>query len=85
MQQMKSKTQQLIDAQADYQRTRAGYLDMLASEPDHELALAMIGADLDRAYARLKSMVNLPAQAFDIEPSAVLRRQITAQEQWVAP
>ena len=61
-------------ADADYQRLRNAYLDIADKEPTHELALAMIGADMDRAHARLQALIGLPRLPFTHEPSAAMRR-----------
>lgn len=61
-------------ADADYQRLRNAYLDIVQNEPTHEVALAMIGADMDRAHARLQNLIGLPRLPFTHEPSAVMRR-----------
>ena len=50
-------------AEADYQRLRAAYLDIAKNEPGHEVALAMIGADMDRAHAALQALIGLPPKA----------------------
>jgi hypothetical protein len=39
------------------------------------LALAMIGADMDRAPAHLKELIGLPRLPFTHEPSTVVRRE----------
>jgi hypothetical protein len=62
-------------AEADYQRLRAAYLDIAKNEPGHEVALAMIGADMDRAHARLQELIGLPRLPFTHEPSTVVRRE----------
>jgi len=62
-------------AEADYQRFRAAYLEVARNEPGHEVALAMIGADMDRAHARLQSLTGLPRLPFTHEPSTVVRRE----------
>ena len=67
--------QEVARAEADYQRLRAAYLDVARSEPGHEVALAMIGADMDRAHARLQALIGLPRLPFTHEPSAVVRRE----------
>ncbi len=59
----------------DYQRLRNAYLDVARSEPTHEVALAMIGADMDRAHARLQALIGLPRLPFTHEPSSVMRRE----------
>ena len=61
-------------ADADYQRLRNAYLDIVEKEPTHEVALAMIGADMDRAHARLQALIGLPRLPFTHEPSTVMRR-----------
>jgi hypothetical protein len=67
--------QEVARAEADYQRLRAAYLDIAKNEPGHEVALAMVGADMDRAHARLQALIGLPRLPFTHEPSAVVRRE----------
>jgi len=67
--------QEVARADADYQRLRAAYLEVARNEPGHEVALAMIGADMDRAHARLQALIGLPRLPFANEPSAVVRRE----------
>ena len=67
--------QEVSRAEADYQRLRSAYLEVARSEPGHEVALAMIGADMDRAHARLQALIGLPRLPFTHEPSAVVRRE----------
>jgi hypothetical protein len=62
-------------ADADYQRLRNAYLDIAQNEPTHEVALAMIGADMDRAHARLQALIGLPRLPYTHEPSSVMRRE----------
>lgn len=62
-------------AEADYQRFRAAYLEIARNEPGHEVALAMVGADMDRAHARLQTLIGLPKLPFTHEPSTVMRRE----------
>src|SRR3569833_2281564 len=62
-------------ADSDYQRLRNAYLEIMESEPTHEVALAMIGADMDRAHARLQALIGLPRLPFTHEPSTVMRRE----------
>lgn len=62
-------------AEADYQRLRAAYLEVARNEPGHEVALAMIGADMDRAHAHLQALTGLPRLPFTHEPSTVVRRE----------
>ena len=67
--------QEVSRAEADYQRLRAAYLEVAKNEPGHEVALAMIGADMDRAHARLQALIGLPRLPFTHEPSVVVRRE----------
>lgn len=70
-------------AESDYQRFRAAYLEIARNEPGHEVALAMIGADMDRAHARLQALIGLPSLPYTHEPSTVVRREamrLTAEE-----
>lgn len=67
--------QEVQRAESDYQRFRAAYLDIARNEPGHEVALAMIGADMDRAHARLQTLIGLPRLPFTHEPSTVMRRE----------
>ena len=71
--------EEVARADADYQRLRNAYLDIAQHEPTHELALAMIGADMDRAHARLQALIGLPRLPFTHEPSAVMRREALRQ------
>ena len=67
--------EEVARADADYQRLRNAYLDIAQNEPTHEVALAMIGADMDRAHARLQALIGLPRLPFTHEPSTVMRRE----------
>ena len=67
--------QEVARAEADYQRLRAAYLEVARNEPGHEVALAMIGADMDRAHAALQALIGLPRLPFTHEPSTVVRRE----------
>ena len=62
-------------ADADYQRLRNAYLEIARTEPGHEVALAMVGADMDRAHARLQALLGAPRLPFTHEPSSVVRRE----------
>jgi len=62
-------------ADGDYQRFRNAYLDIAQRDPENEVGLAMIGADMDRAHARLQALIGLPRLPFTHEPSAVMRRE----------
>ncbi|NML44856.1 hypothetical protein HHL11_13950 [Ramlibacter sp. G-1-2-2] len=67
---------QVARADGDYQRLRNAYLDMMQREPTHEVGLAMIGADMDRAHGRLQALIGLPRLPATYEPSAVMRREL---------
>lgn len=63
-------------AEGDYQRLRNAYIDITRREPGNEVGLAMIGADMDRAHARLQALLGLPRLPFTHEPSVVIRREV---------
>jgi hypothetical protein len=67
--------EEVARADADYQRFRNAYLETVQNEPTHEVAMAMIGADMDRAHARLQALIGLPRLPFTHEPSTVMRRE----------
>jgi hypothetical protein len=62
-------------AEADYARFRAAYLEIAQNEPDHEVALAMVGADMNRAHAYLQALIGLPPTPFEKQPSVVVMRE----------
>lgn len=64
-------------AESDYQRFRNAYLEIARSDPTNEVGLAMIGADMDRAHARLQTLSGLPHLPFTNDPSTVVRREAT--------
>jgi hypothetical protein len=66
---------ELARADGDYQRLRNAYVELAETEPSHDVALAMIGADMDRAHARLQALIGLPRLPFTHEPSTVIRRE----------
>jgi hypothetical protein len=63
-------------ADGDYQRLRNAYLDIAQTDPTHEVALSMIGHDMDRAHGRLQALIGLPRLPFTHEPSTVMRREV---------
>jgi len=67
--------QEVSRAEGDYHRLRGAYLEIARTEPGHEVALAMMGADMDRAHARLQALIGLPRLPFTHEPSAVVLRE----------
>ena len=67
--------QEVARAEADYQRLRTAYLDMARTEPDNEVGLAMVGADMDRIHAALQALCGLPRLAFTPDASTVVRRE----------
>ena len=67
--------EEVARADGDYQRLRNAYLDVAQNEPENDLALAMIGHDMDRAHTRLQALIGLPRLPFTHEPSAVMRRE----------
>lgn len=61
-------------AEGDYQRLRVAYLE-LAKQEYNEVALAMVGADMERAHATLQSLSGLRQLPFTHEPTRVVRRE----------
>lgn len=57
-------------AEDDYHRLRAAYLKVAQDEPGHEVALAMVGSDMDRAHAVLQSLIGISRVPFLLEPAA---------------
>ena len=76
---MLAAQQEVARAEEDYERLRAAYVEVARNEPGHEVALAMIGADMDRAHARLQALIGLPRLPFTHEPSTVVRREALRQ------
>lgn len=56
---MLAAQQELTRAEQDYERLRSAYVTLARSEPGHEVALAMVGADMDRAHALLHARIGL--------------------------
>lgn len=79
---MTSSKDEISRAEQDYQRLRAAYLKIAQQEPGHEVGLAMVGADMDRAHAHLQHVTGLPKLPFTHESSDVVRREAerTARE-----
>jgi hypothetical protein len=76
--QLRAAHERIANAQQDYDRLRAAYLQVARTEPGHEVALVMMGADVDRAHAALQALVGLRPSPYALEPSEVLRRQVAA-------
>jgi len=77
---MLAAQQELARAEEDYQRLRAAYVEVARNEPGHEVAMAMIGADMDRAHAVLQSLIGLPRMPFTHDPSKSVRREAERDE-----
>lgn len=72
---MQAVQRRVARAEADYARFRAAYLEVAQTQPDHEVALAMIGADMNRAHAYLQALIGLPPTPFEKQPSVVVMRE----------
>ena len=59
--------QEVSRAEEDYQRLREAYVELAKSEPGHDVALAMVGADMDRAHTHLQMLIGLPQGLFTHE------------------
>lgn len=71
---MLAAQQEVARAEEDYHRLRAAYVEVAKHEPGHEVALAMIGCDMDRAHARLQALIGLPRMPFTHDPSKTVLR-----------
>ncbi len=68
---MMAAQQELARAEEDYERLRSAYL-AAAHEPGQDVAMAMIGCDMDRAHAVLQSLIGVPRfPAPHLEPHPV--------------
>ncbi|MBP6405740.1 MAG: hypothetical protein LCH79_02990 [Proteobacteria bacterium] len=72
---LRAAQDQIARAEQDYDRLRAAYVQIARVSPEHEVALALIGADVDRAYAALQALVGLRPLPFSPDRSEVLRRR----------
>ena len=72
-------TTEVARAEEDYNRLRAAYLEIARNEPGHEVALAMVGADMDRAHAHLQVLVGLPQMPFTHDPSRTVSDEATRE------
>lgn len=63
-------------AEEDYERLRSAYFQIARNVHGNEVALAMIGADMDRARASLQSLSGLWQLPFTYQPTTVLRRDV---------
>lgn len=72
---MQAVQRRVARAEADYARFRAAYLEIAQTQPDHEVALAMIGADMNRAHAYLQALIGLPPTPFEKQPTVVVLRE----------
>jgi hypothetical protein len=78
---MLAAQQEVARAEEDYHRLRAAYVEIAKNEPGHEVALAMIGADMDRAHARLQVLIGLPQMPFTHDPSRHLPHAVEDEEE----
>lgn len=62
-------------AAADYLRIRAAYLELARSDDPNEVALAMVGSDLEAAFSRLQSMTGLSFLEYSTSACAALREE----------
>lgn len=79
-----SKQQQLdvVRAEGDYQRLRVAYFELARNNRGNQVGLAMIGADMDRAYINLQQLSGLRQLPFTHEPTrtVLLEAQRMAEE-----
>ena len=72
---MQAVQRRLARAEADYPRFRAPYLEIAQNEPDHQVPLAMICADMNPAHTYLQALIGLPPTPFEKQPSVVVLRE----------
>ena len=65
---------ELARAQGDFQRLRQAYMEIAGGEAN-EVALAMVGADMERANAALQSLSGPRPLPVTDEPGRVMRRE----------
>lgn len=63
-------------AEEDYQRLRSAFLELTRQENGHEVALAMIGADMERAHARWQALGGGRQAPFSPEPTLASRLEL---------
>jgi hypothetical protein len=73
--QLHAAERELARAEEDYQRLRSAYLELAQQEHGHEVALAMLGADMNRAHANLQQLVGLRQLPFRHEPPQAAHRE----------
>lgn len=78
---MLAAQQEVARAEEDYERLRAAYVEVARNEPGHEVALAMVGADMDRAHAHLQVLIGLPRMPFTHDPSREPAEAVEAAEE----
>ena len=78
---MLAAQQEVARAEEDYERLRAAYVEIARNEPGHEVALAMVGADMDRAHAHLQTLIGLPRMPFTHDPSLSVRRDAEREQE----
>lgn len=70
-----------VEAAADYLRIRTAYLELARHDDPNEVALAMVGADLEAAYSRLQSMTGLPFLDCSTSACAALREEVRRERE----
>ncbi|MEO7547637.1 MAG: hypothetical protein ABIT82_04390 [Ramlibacter sp.] len=72
---MRHSQEEISRAEQDYERLRNAYLKIARTDPGHEVGLAMVGADMDKAHARLQALIGLRRLPFSRATSSVVRRE----------
>lgn len=65
----------VMRAAEDYQRVRAAYLALAREADRHDVALAMVGADMERAHVVLQSLAGVRSAPFAPMLRRVMRRE----------
>lgn len=66
----------VMRAAADYERVRAAYLALARVEDGHPVALAMVGADVERAHIALQGLAGVRSAPFSPVLRRVMRREV---------
>lgn len=66
----------VIRAEQDYRRLLSAYLALARDEHGHDVALAMVGADMERAHATLQGLTAQPSTRKPAVPGRSGRRMM---------
>ncbi|MCY7319456.1 MAG: hypothetical protein LH617_12155 [Ramlibacter sp.] len=70
---MDAAGRELVRAEQDYERLRLAYLTLARDEAGNEVAISMVGADMDRAHAALQLLAGQRQLPFASAPAPAMR------------